>query len=60
MQAIYTAQDLCKILKIGKNTAYELVKSQGFPSYRINRKYFVTEEALNSWLSSVKGKEFNL
>lgn len=58
MQAIYTAQDLIKILKIGKNAAYALMRSKSFPSYKLNEKYYVTETALNEWLVSISGKEF--
>ena len=57
---VYTAKDLQSILKIGKNAAYALMRSAGFPSYKINERYFVTEVSLNKWLSSIEGKEFNV
>lgn len=55
---VYTIKDLQAILHISRNTAYELMRSQGFPSFKINRRIYVTEEAFNKWLSSLSGKEF--
>lgn len=55
---VYTIKTLSEFLHIGKNTAYALMKSDGFPSYRINRQYFITDESLKSWLKSIEGKEF--
>lgn len=57
---VYTAKDLQSILKIGKNAVYALMRSAGFPSYKINERYFVTEVSLDKWLSSIEGKEFNV
>ncbi len=53
---IYTTKDLQAILKCGKNQAYLLMKSDCFPSVRINSKYIVTEENLISWLQKNRGK----
>ena len=55
---VYTVKDLESILQIGKNTAYALMKADGFPSYKINNRYFVTSDSLEMWLKSIKGKEF--
>lgn len=57
---IYTVKDLQSVLKIGRDAAYSLMKSAGFPSYQINDRYFVTEESLDKWLNSIEGKKFNL
>ena len=58
MPKVYTVKEVSEFLHIGKNTAYALMKSDGFPSYKINQRYFVTDESLNQWLNSIKGKEF--
>lgn len=55
---VHTVKSLSEFLHIGKNTAYALMKSDGFPSYRINRQYFITDESLKSWLKSIEGKKF--
>lgn len=57
MVIIYNVENLSKILNIGKNKTYELMKSKSFPSYRIGKQYFVTEDNLNKWLNSVTNKE---
>lgn len=55
-----TAKDLQKILKIGRDTAYALMHSKAFPSIKLGGRYYVTQEALDSWLCSYQYKEFLL
>jgi len=43
-------KDLQAVLKIGKNSAYSLMKSDCFPSVQIGRKWLVSEESLKEWL----------
>ena len=57
---VYKAQDLVSILKIGRDTAYALMRSDDFPSYKLNERYYITDEALNKWLSSIDGKEITV
>lgn len=57
---VYKAQDLMVILKIGRDKAYSLMRSDSFPSYKVNGHYFITEDALNKWLLSVDGKEITI
>ena len=54
---VYTPKEIGKILKLGKNRAYELMNSKTFPSYRINNKLLVTKKDLCVWLKSIKGKQ---
>lgn len=49
-------KDLQKILKIGRSSAYNLMKSDCFPSIKIGRKYLISEETLKEWL---KDNEFS-
>lgn len=55
-----TTKDLQIYLKIGRDTAYALMHADGFPSLKIGRRYYVTQEALAHWLSRYEGKEFVL
>lgn len=55
-----TVKEVSKILCIGLNQTYALMKSKGFPSYRINNKYFVTEENLCKWRDNIKGRQILL
>lgn len=36
--------DLIKMLGIGRNTAYKLVKTNAIPSIRIGRKHYITKQ----------------
>lgn len=43
-------KDVQRILKIGRNSAYNLMQSKKFPSMQIGRKWLISEEALNKWI----------
>ena len=53
---VLTAKDVSDILKLGKNQTYMLMNSKSFPSYKIGKKFFVTDEALDEWLKKIQGK----
>ncbi len=50
MVKMLDTKDLQTILKIGKNSAYSLMRSNCFPSVQIGRKWLVSEESLKEWL----------
>ncbi len=54
------AKDLQQILSVGRDKAYALMKSDDFPSIKIGRDYYVTEENLRLWLEESAGKEIEL
>lgn len=47
---LYTVQDIKRIFKCGQRQAYELVKTPGFPSFRVGTKLLVEREALMKWI----------
>ena len=53
---VYNAYDLKEILGISQTSAYNLMHSKGFPSFRLgrsNRSSLVVREAdLNKWIES--------
>ena len=51
---------LSKALQIGKDKAYALMQSRGFPSTRLGHTYIVTRANLESWLAKYAGKDFIL
>ena len=53
---LYTVQDIKRIFKCGQRQAYELVKTPGFPSFRVGTKLLVEREALMKWISDLKKK----
>lgn len=55
---ILTPKDVCEMFDIGKNQAYALMNSEGFPSIRLNRKIYVEEDALREWLDSIRGRKY--
>ena len=55
-----TVKDLMKKLSIGRDTAYALMRSSGFPSMKVGRRYFVSEKALETWVKNMENREFVL
>lgn len=53
-------EDIMKILGIGKDKAYALLRSPSFPATKVGRTYFVTEENFYEWINRYAGKEFKL
>ena len=51
---ILTPQDISRVLGISRNKAYEVIHSEGFPSFQIGKQYRVQREKFLSWLSQVK------
>lgn len=55
-----TAKDLQVQLKIGRDRAYALMHSKGFPSIKIGSRYYVTQAALDAWLERYAYKSYIL
>jgi len=47
---VYTVKDIQELLKISKNAAYNLVKSQVFPVVKLGDTYRVSKVVFNNWL----------
>lgn len=47
----YTVQEIMKILDIGKNAAYQLVKEQKFKSMRIGTSIRISKDSFDEWLN---------
>ena len=47
---VYTVKDIQEVLKVGRNTAYDLVKSQVFPVIKLGDTYRVSKVVFNNWL----------
>jgi excisionase family DNA binding protein len=48
---VLRVEDLTQILSIGRNTAYELVRSGKIKSFRIGRSYRITRDAIAEYLA---------
>ena len=50
---VLTINDICKIMSIGKNAAYALVKTPGFPLIRAGqRKILINGKLFREWLDA--------
>lgn len=54
LSIILTPRDISRVLGISRNKAYEVIHSEGFPSFQIGKQYRVQREKFLSWLSQVK------
>lgn len=55
---VYTVNDIQKIMSLGKTRAYELMRSDGFPSFKLNNRLYVTKQNLEKWLDRYVNKTF--
>jgi hypothetical protein len=55
---LLTYKDLQTILHVGKSRAYELLKSDCFPTIKINNRYYVSQKHLEKWIDTYSGKTF--
>lgn len=53
---IFTVEDVMKILKIGRNRAYDIFKRNDFPAILIGRKYVIEQNAFYIWLQNRREK----
>lgn len=58
VRRLLTAKDIQRIFTIGKNQAYALMHSKGFPSITINSRLYVQQESLAKWLSTYEGRQY--
>lgn len=49
-QLVFTVEEAAKLLRIGRNVAYEAVKTGALPSHRIGRRILIPRVALDRWL----------
>lgn len=52
---ILTIEDLCKILKIGRNRAYELLETEKIKGFRLGRPWKIPRIALENYLKEQAG-----
>lgn len=53
---LLTAKDVGEIFHMGKNQVYNLMRSSGFPTIRINNRMYVQKDALQKWLNRYQGR----
>lgn len=55
---IYTVKDIQVLLSLGKTKAYELMRSDGFPSFKLNNRLYITKQNFEKWLEKYTNKTF--
>ncbi len=54
---VLTVDDICKILRIGRNSAYKLLQSGKIPSRRLRGKYIVPKAGVIVFLKNYEEKK---
>lgn len=49
-KSTYNVQDIMNILKIGRNSAYNLMKTNYFPAIRIGKTIRIPKEPFDNWM----------
>jgi len=52
---ILTVDDVCKILKIGRNTAYKMLQDKEIPNRRVRHRYIIPKLGLANYLTKISG-----
>lgn len=47
---ILEVNDFCKILRIGKNSAYKILESRAIPAFRVGSSWKITKSAMIEFL----------
>lgn len=47
---VYTVADLQQIFSCSKSAAYRMLKLPGFPSFKMDRRYYVRRTDLERWI----------
>lgn len=55
---LFGVSQLAEYLAIGTAKAYELVRQEGFPAFRIGKSYKVSKEGLRNWINFNAGLKY--
>ncbi len=58
-EVLYNVDDIRRIFNLGRTRAYQLMTSDGFPSFRLNRRLYVSKDKLETWIMQNSGKTFH-
>jgi excisionase family DNA binding protein len=57
---LLTVKDLQAVFSCGKDKAYQLMHSSGFPTIQVGGRYYVRRDDLDRWLSAYTGRKYIL
>lgn len=52
MVKILLPEEARMILKVGKSTMMQLLHQEGFPSYKIGRRWYINGDKLQEWINN--------
>lgn len=55
---LLTYKDLQSMFSCGKDKAYQLMHSSGFPAIQVGGRYYVKRDDLERWLSTYTGRKY--
>lgn len=56
---LYTIDDIKRIFHMGRSKAYQLMTSDGFPAFKLNKRLYIESEKLEEWVRKNTGKTYN-
>ncbi len=54
---VLTPLDVAAVLDVSRNTAYEIVHSKGFPSFKIGKQYRIRRDRFLQWMIEAEEAE---
>lgn len=57
---ILTVDELCDVLRIGKNAAYKLINSGKLKCYRINRVWKIPKKSVEEYIEECRRSYFSI
>jgi len=60
ISSFYTIKDIMRIFRCGRDKAYEIIHSKGFPKMTVGRTYLVYPDALKKWIQQNYNSDINL
>ena len=52
---VYTVEEIMKILEIGRNATYLLIKMEAFHYVKIGGQYRISKKSFENWLNGEEG-----
>ena len=60
IRSFYTIKDIMRIFCCGRDKAYEIIHSRGFPRMTVGRKFLVSPDALQKWINQNHNSDISL
>ncbi|NLW79567.1 MAG: helix-turn-helix domain-containing protein [Ruminococcaceae bacterium] len=52
----YRVEDIQRLLGIGRNSAYNLIRQEGFPAIRVGARIVIPTDLFHAWVSEQAGR----